>query len=91
VVMTLMLLIPCLAWTAEVISGYMVEFRGASLVIKQKGGGKRTIRVDDKTALRFSHKDMVTAGLGDVPKNSKLYVTVEGDLATLVTIEEVPK
>jgi len=86
-----MLFLVSMAWAAETVNGYMVGLKKDSLVIRQKGGGTRSIPVNSYTALRFTKKDFVTSDLSAVPKNSKLYVTVEDGIAKLVTVEEVPK
>jgi len=85
------LMISCLAWAEDTVSGYLIEHKNDALVIRQKGGGKQTVIFNSSTALRFSRKDFVTADIQNIPINSKLYVSIEHGVATLVTVEEVPK
>lgn len=88
-ILLLLFVFPVLA--AETIVGYLFEVRENTLVVRQKGGGKQSVTIDSNTSLRFSKKGFVVARLADVPKGARLYVTAEGGVAKMVTIEEVPK
>ena len=75
----------------ELVRGKVVEINSSRLVIRLPDGQKTTIYISSDT--KFMHK----AGSGEqseapnVKKNARVAVSLDGNTAAFVVVEEVPK
>jgi len=78
-------------WANELVRGKVVEISSSRLVIRLQDGSKKTISITNDTKLM--HK----AGSGEqseppkVKQNTRVAVSLDGNTAAFVVVEEVPK
>lgn len=79
------------AMANELVRGKVVEITSSKFVIRLQDGSKKTIHIN--TGTKFMHK----AGSGEqseppkVKQNTRVAVSLDGNAAAFVVVEEIPK